>query len=231
MSATGVAKANGDQTPRAENDFYRTPAWAVDQILPHLYQPEAGSRADGAPTWIDAGCGDGAIAQRLLARWPNSTGIGVELDECRAQSARLLPMQVFCTDFIAPEPLLLSRVDLVIGNPPFSQALEFLKRALMLGREVAFLLRSGFLEAKRGSERDMFLEEHRPDVYLLAKRPRFTGDGGDSATYIWAVWRHDSGKSFVRLRAPEVKRKPSKRKPKRQRVAEVVVTSGTEVGG
>lgn len=184
---------------RAPLDYYRTPAYAVDAILPHLREPRS---------WLDPGCGDGAIAERVLRRWPSARGIGVELDEHRAQAARLLPLTVYQGSFLDVGRIWDEPFDLVIGNPPFKLALEFAQRALELtepvGGEVALLLRAGFLEAKHGSERDLFLEVRAPDVYVLAKRPRFTGDGGgDSATYIWAVWRPGSGQRFVRLRAPE----------------------------
>ena len=182
---------------RHPEDFYRTPGWAVDLILPHLREPL---------TWLDAGCGDGAIAERLLAKWPRSMGMGVELDPARARAATRHQIPVFTDSFLRRGAIWEGPVELVISNPPYTFALEFAERALQLaGRcEVAFLLRAGFLEAKRGSERDEFLEEHKPDVYLLGRRPRFTGDGGgDSATYAWLVWGPGRGERFVRLRAPE----------------------------
>lgn len=192
---------------RHPEDFYRTPADAVDAVLPHLHQPAADPlavRSDGAPRWLDPGCGDGAIAERVLKRWPRSIGVAVELDPARACAARRLPLTVYEGDFLASSPIWAMRYDLIIGNPPYEKALEFAKRALELSREVAFLLRVGFLEAKRGSERDEFLEKHRPDVYLLARRPRFRGrgDGGDSATYAWLIWGYGRGDRFARLRAP-----------------------------
>lgn len=224
MSATGRGGAAlalpglETTTGRHPEDFYRTPGWAVDAILPYLRAPDADPlavRADRAPFWLDPGCGDGAIAERVIARWPRSEGIGVELDPDRARAARRLPFAVYQGDFLAKSPIWESTVDLVIGNPPYAQALEFLERALQLverryrgevvGRgDVAFLLRVGFLEAEPGSERDEFLELHRPDVFVLGKRPRFRGrgDGGDSATYAWFVWGMNRGQRFVRLRSP-----------------------------
>ena len=199
LALPGLADTMG----RHPEDFYRTPWTAVDPVLPYLRTPR---------TWIDAGCGDGVIAERVLARWPDTLGIGVELDQERAQAARRLRCMIFTNDFLAVDPIWEAPVDLVISNPPYDahtgNALSFLRRAIQLALpndgEVAFLLRVGFLEAKRGSERDLFLEEHRPDVYLLSKRPRFTGDGGgDKATYFWGVWGPGRGDRFVRLRSPD----------------------------
>lgn len=201
MSATGRKRANGTATVRDPLDYYRTPAYAIDAILPHLREPRV---------WLDPGCGDGAIAERVIARWPSARGIGVELDAARAQAASArLRCPVWRDDFLRRGALWEpdGGVDLVIGNPPYKQALEFLRRSLELVAptrgEVAFLLRVGFLEAERGSERDELLEEHPPDVYLLAKRPRFRGDGGgDATTYAWCRWWAGSGTRFCRLRSP-----------------------------
>jgi hypothetical protein len=196
MSATGIRKANGELTKRSDLDWYKTPAYAVDAILPHLREPLA---------WVDPGCGDGAIAERVIRKWSRSMGTGVELDQERLSVARLLPIPVYDGDFLRRGAQWEGPVDLVIGNPPFKMALEFAERGLELvgsKGEVCLLLRAGFLEAKYGSPRDLFLEKYRPDVYVLAKRPRFTAEGGDSATYIWAVWGPSRGEKFVRLRAP-----------------------------
>lgn len=195
---------------RHPDDFYRTPDHAIWAILPHLRQPR---RA------VDPGCGDGVIAERVIERWPGAEVICVEKDRERAREAsRRLPTlraPVWQDDYLRRGALWEPEwADLVIGNPPYAQALEFVQRSIDLvspvGGEVAMLLQIGFLEAKRGSERDEFLEAHRPDVYLLAKRPRFRGegDGGDNTTYGWLVWRTGVRREgehlerFVRLRSP-----------------------------
>lgn len=198
MSATRRRRSDGTVTERAPNDYYRTPSYAVDAVLQYLNEPRR---------WLDPGCGDGAIAERVIARWPQAEGMGVEIDATRAAAARRMPFSVFEGDFLARDPIWAVPVDLVIGNPPFKQALEFARRALELvapvGGEVVMLARAGFLEAERGSPRDMFLEEHRPDVFVLGKRPRFTRDGsGDACTYVWLAWGPGRGERFVRLRSP-----------------------------
>ena len=49
------------------------------------------------------------------------------------------------------------------------------------------LLRLSFLESKG---RVKFHQDFPADVYVLAKRPSFTGDGkADSCAYAWFVWR------------------------------------------
>jgi hypothetical protein len=213
MSATGRGGAAlalpGLETTigRHPDDFYRTPDHAIWAIIPHLRRPRR---------VVDPGCGDGAIAECGTKAWPDAEFLCVEKDEQRAREASgRLRCPVWHDDYLRRGALWEPEwADLVIGNPPYARALEFVQRSVELvspvGGEVAMLLRLGFLEAKRGSDRDEFLEAHRPDVYLLAKRPRFRGegDGGDSATYGWMVWRTgvrregEHLEKFVRLRSP-----------------------------
>ncbi len=87
-----------------------------------------------------------------------------------------------------------ARFDLVIGNPPFSQAEEHVRLALRHGHTVAFLLRLAFLEgAKR---RDFWRENPAYSVHVLTSRPSFTGGGTDSAAYGFFLWiRGSTGKT------------------------------------
>ena len=76
--------------------------------------------------------------------------------------------------------------DWVIGNPPYSHAEAHVRHALTLAPRVAFLLRLAFLESEK---RAPFWHEHpAAAVYVLSKRPSFTGGGTDSAAYGWFVW-------------------------------------------
>lgn len=81
-------------------------------------------------------------------------------------------------------------VSAIIANPPYSLALEFAERSLMMTSTVVMLLRLGFLETKR---RYHFNRRYRADVIVLPKRPSFTGDGKtDGAAYGWFVWSEGS---------------------------------------
>ena len=94
-------------------------------------------------------------------------------------------------DFLKDDALVpKSNLDLIITNPPFNQAQAFADRALKLSNEggyVALLLRLAFLESVTRAE---WLHANMPeDVYVLSKRPSFTGKGTDSTAYAWFVWR------------------------------------------
>lgn len=123
---------------------------------------------------------------------PNATGFAV---------VRSLHGSVQVGDFLRTTPPLTPT--LIVGNPPFSlptkggkpqPAAELhVKRAMAMlppGGHLAFLLRLAMLE---GVERRKTLwMHHRPKrVYVLDRRPSFTGTGSDSAAYGFFVWQKD----------------------------------------
>lgn len=142
---------------RQPDDLYITPAWAVKAIGPRL--TKSGSII------LDPAVGTGVLLaveddfdHITLTRgmdvvdrgWPNTT----------------------VRDALSPEPW--PEADLIICNPPYSLAFQFLKRALREVSErgeVAFLLRLAWMA---GLERARFHLEHPSDVYVLSKRPSFT---------------------------------------------------------
>lgn len=76
----------------------------------------------------------------------------------------------------------------IVGNPPYDRAQEHVERALSLATDgAAFLLRLAFLES---TKRLPFWRVNPPaEVYVLSRRPSFTGGGTDSAAYGWFIWR------------------------------------------
>lgn len=167
-----------DRVARAGNDYYPTPAWCVERILPHLPH---------ARTVLDPACGAG----ELLAHFPDSEQHGIELDPTRATLARNSRVGITCADALATDTEW-PRCDLTICNPPFSHGLEFFERALRNADSrstVAFLLRLTFLESE---ERRAFHQRHVLDCYVLSTRPKFRpGRDGkmatDSVTCAWFV--------------------------------------------
>lgn len=95
-----------------------------------------------------------------------------------------MPGLDFLSNLLSPE----DGIDWVIGNPPYDNAAAHVKEALRLTRKgVGFLLRLAFLES---ASREAFWKEHPPAyVYILSRRPTFTGDGRtDSCAYGFFVW-------------------------------------------
>lgn len=186
------------------HEWYRTPEACVDAILPHLGRPRS---------ILDLGCGDGAIGQALRVRLGDAPLIvGVEIDATRATAARALegPGSARAYDHVELKDLLATPApkedvgaDLVISNPPFSLAEPFARRAFALvrpGGVVAFILRLGWLASQ---SRVAFHREFPCDVFVLPKRPSFTGNGkSDSADYAWLCWGIGRGGRWSVLEVP-----------------------------
>lgn len=160
MSSKGRAK---DRQP---DDFYETPAWATDAILPHLnltgliFEPAAGH---------------GAIATQLMKRGvPPFQLLLNDLDPGRAALCQeRTGVQTFASNFLTENFGWSGCCDLVITNPPYSLAQECILRsrtALTTMGEVAMLLRLNFLS---GLKRIEFWRTNPADVFVLPKRPSY----------------------------------------------------------
>lgn len=171
--------------PRAEFDHYPTDESTVLSCLDELsgYMPD--------PKYIlDAGAGSGVWGRVAREIWPCSGIIGVEV-----RPSTVIPgydgwINADFLDENAIRPFG-KPGSLVMGNPPYCQAEEFVRRGLGLsqpGGRVAFLLRLGFLEGQaRGN--GLFREHPPAYVWICSRRPSFTGDGKTDATaYAFFVW-------------------------------------------
>lgn len=168
MSATGRNLVGHERRPA---DFYATPSWVTRLILPHLGTPRS---------VLEPAAGEGAIMREARAFWPKANVVGTELDPERAASSGSL-----CADALTTEP---RGYDLIITNPPFSLAEEFVRWAIAAQEGVgtsAFLLRLAFLESQG---RAKLHRQFPSDVFVLPRRPSFTNGGTDMAAYAWFVW-------------------------------------------
>ena len=91
---------------------------------------------------------------------------------------------------------------LIISNPPFNQAMEFIKKALddvEDGGYVAMLLRLNFLETKTRKD---FFDNYMPTwIFVHHKRMSFTDAGGtDSVAYCHMVWKKNDYPKFAKIR-------------------------------
>lgn len=162
-----------------EADFYPTPAWCVHRLL------EAVDLPDGA--WLEPAVGDGAIVRAARTLRSDLDWSGMDI---REGAVRGLPS----TDFLTQKPPRYPWYDVVITNPPYNQALEFVKQSMLFGTTVVMLLRLNWIASKK---RHAFVREHPPDIYVLPNRPSFTGKGTDSIEYAWFVWGQGGGRLQV----------------------------------
>jgi predicted RNA methylase len=210
---------------RERDDFYETPVWVTELVLPKL-------GAIAGKTVLDPFAGRGAILD-VCTRAGAKRTIAIEIDSARSKACCKPARSVHLGDTFGlggarfDEPL-----DLIITNPPFSRTLEAVEWCLARadGRPVTVLLRLAFLESL---ERAPFHRKHPADVHVLARRPSFltkeqkmriheealdrwrvelaawqvarTGEepkrptppGTDSCAYAWLVWGFGGGRWSV----------------------------------
>ena len=163
---------------RIANDAYFTPDDVAARCVATL-------DLSGANLILEPSVGGGAFVRAIRrAMVPGAVIIGCDIDanppgadECDSWHRADFATEHFVC------------VDWVIGNPPYSHAEAHVRHALTLAPRCAFLLRLAFLESEK---RAPFWREHpAAAVYVLSKRPSFTGGGTDSAAYAWFVWDRD----------------------------------------
>ncbi len=136
---------------------------------------------------VEPSVGGGAFARAVRSRWPLAHIIGCDVNP---KATGVSDCDVFhWGDWVnIPVP----PADLIIGNPPYSDAEAHIESALSRvknGGTVAMLLRISFAS---GKGRIPFWKKYADDLYsvrVLAERPSFTGGATDACDYGWFVWR------------------------------------------
>jgi hypothetical protein len=150
---------------RIAQDVYITPAYCVDKLLPWIdFAVRAPSQT---VTFFEPCRGTGALTDRIPAH--------AYREHCEISEG---------VDYLATtvEPGL----DIIITNPPYSLALEFLRKSLGEAYTVVYLLRLNFLGSVA---RKPFWDEHPPThLFTITPRPRFVNGGSDSCEYGWFIW-------------------------------------------
>lgn len=197
MSATGRNLAGNE---RRADDLYETPAWCTRAIAGWIAADEGGG------LWLEPSAGSGAIVKAVNAEHevggrPSPNWVCVEF---RAEEAPHLQAignvgDVFVTDFVGWEdPVERGQLfDVAILNPPFSLAEPFIRKCTELAKVTCALLRLNFLGSQK---RAAWLHDWTPDVYVLPRRPSFTGRGTDATEYAWFVWDRRRKRSSGELR-------------------------------
>ena len=179
--AAGMAAGGGGDMPRHLLDHYETPPHYVEPLLAAI-GPLSGCAV------YEPCVGQGHISRHLTGARHLATN---DLDPACPASFHLDAR----TREAWPEPDFGDedwRVDWTITNPPFSDALPILERALLHSRNVAFLVRLSFLEPTR--TREAFWANHPPTGVIVLPRYSFRlNDYGrpqtDSVTCCWILYQ------------------------------------------
>lgn len=178
MSATGRNLA-----PRNQLDFYPTPIGhvrAAFDLLPVSF----------VPTWVlDPGAGTGVWGQEAHRFYPRAMIHGIEIrDVVCPEGFSTWHTKIDFTEFDALTPIW----DLVVGNPPYNVAEQFIRRSMALllnGGYLLFLLRLNYLEGQ-GRGRGLWRDFPPFRVGVYSKRPSFSNDSHTDATgYMACLWK------------------------------------------
>lgn len=178
------------------SEYARTPAWLIDaglRLLPRDFAPDE---------VLDLGAGLGDLALACWRRWPaiRVTAVERERDRCEEMRSRFPRWDVVQADAtwwageVTPWTC-----PLVVVNPPFSVAIDWITLALPLVAPGGALLAIYPLEHLGGLEHFTGLYADHPPrtVGISPKRPRGQG-WDDTRAIIAAVWRRgDDGELLV----------------------------------
>ncbi len=180
----GGNPANG----RVENDFYATNPKAVKMLLDEY--------AFNGERWLEPCVGQGHISKTISEIYNNDVIIdGIDLVD------RGFP-DTIVADFLTYESD--NKYDVVISNPPFSLAQEFIEKGLSLLKDkgqMAMFLKIQFLEAGKRKE---FFEKYPPKyIYVFRDRMATWNNGNEinpetgkkwatTMCHAWFIWEKGS---------------------------------------
>lgn len=179
--------------PRGDNphDFFPTPAPVVRAFI----DGPGRDLPDGL--WCEPAVGNGDIVRAVGHR---KAWVTYDIRDVPDPGVDLhWPGVNFLKEDLEPNSF-----DVLVTNPPFRRAEEFVRKALSCATHVVMLLRLAFLETRR---REALHAECPSDVYVLSRRPSFTANGAtDSCAYAWFWWGPGRGGRWEILRTPETKK-------------------------
>ena len=170
LSIVGSSRNNGE---REKDDFYPTPAWAVEELLKR--------EVFVGDIW-ECACGEGDISEVFIKKGfqVHSTDL-IDRDYGNQED-------FFVSDYVA---------DNIVTNPPYKLALEFVLKSKKQSRnKIAMFLKTVWLESD--SRYEMFQDKEFPlkTVYQFSKRVSLYKNGvkmknSGMIAYAWFVWDKD----------------------------------------
>ena len=164
-------------------DDFPTPNDVIDQCLNRVVRPSY-------RLVLEPAAGDGRICKKLKEKMSSSIVHSIEIQEKNRENLLSICDQTTIGSFLDQKEL--EKYDLIITNPPYSMAEEYVHKSLQHLEsygQLVLLLRLGFLESQGRWQRLWNIVGNRPTkIFVLSKRPSFTGNGTDATAYAWFVW-------------------------------------------
>lgn len=185
-----VISATNRGSDRKPSDFYATPIEVVENFL-HNYDLPSGDI-------LEPSAGNGNIVQAIKNMDKSRLVTALELRKEEYNNLAQIADEVIIQNYLEWDTN--RKFDVIIGNPPYSLALEFVNKSLGLLSErgvLILLLRTAFLESK--SRYRFWQKNPLSGLYTLSKRPSFTGKGTDATSYSWFVWDKRTSKQEIKI--------------------------------
>lgn len=185
---------------RRDKDLYETPQACASAICARL---EAILKLGEDPRIIEPSAGSGSFVKAARATWPEAIIQAVDLHSENARRLHVAGATSYTTGKWQQQDVGGFGADLIVGNPPFSEAEEHIVHALNVvspAGYVAMLLPASFLASQRRCK--SLWTPNTPGglvgfggvryVWPIAERPSFTEDGAtDMSEYICVVWKRN----------------------------------------
>lgn len=191
MSSTNRSDARDNHIA----DYYKTPVPAIMDFLMEYFND---CPSDWSNCHILDPCAGGVRGKEFMS-YPTALDNynfpkQISTIDVREDS----PAETIC-DYLRHKPTY--KPDIIITNPPFSLAIEIIKKALTEVKEgglVIMLLRLNFFGSQ---SRYKFWQENMPErCYVHSQRMKFTDKGTDSIEYMHCVWRKGFNPKETKLR-------------------------------
>ena len=180
-----IGASNHSLTEREKDDYYATEPKAIDMLLT--------KERPAAKIW-ECACGEGHLSKRLIEKG-YTVYSSDKVDRGYGEVRDFLPQRAMPADGCD-----------ILTNPPYSVALEFIKKALeLVGEEnrVYMLLRLNFLEGIR--RRAELYEPNPPQKVCVFSKRISCARGGDfkkypqsAIAYAWFVWQKGyAGRTYI----------------------------------